>query len=143
VTIPDILLPVFLQVALTFGLLFWTGYQRLSAVKAREVRPRDVSMGQKGWPAAAQQAGNTFSNQFEIPVLFYLLVVLAIVTRKADLLFVVLCWVFVLTRFAHAGIYVTTNYVPHRFAAFIAGASVLMVMWIVFAIRIMAGPWPA
>ncbi len=142
-TLPAILLPVFVQVALTFALLLWTGSRRLRAVKARDVRPRDVSMGEKSWPAPAQQAGNTFSNQFEIPVLFYVLVILAIITRKADLVFVVLSWVFVLTRFAHAGIYLTTNYVPHRFGAYVAGVIILAVMWIVFAVRILAGPWPA
>ena len=142
-TVPAILLPVFVQVALTFALLMWTGSQRLRAVRAGTVRPGEVSLGEKRWPARAQQASNAFGNQFETPVLFYVLVVLALFSRKADLLFVVLSWVFVLTRFAHAGVYLTTNYVPHRFAAFLAGVLVLMVMWIVFAIRILAGPWPA
>ncbi len=142
-SIPAILLPLFVQVALTFGLLMWTGSRRLRAVRSREVDPRDVSMGEKCWPAHAQQASNAFGNQFEVPVLFYLLVVLAIFTRKADLLFVVLSWLFVLTRFAHAAVYVTTNHDPHRFAAFLAGVLVLMVMWLVFAARILAGRWPA
>ena len=142
-SIPAVLLPLFVQVALTFALLMWTGSQRFRAVRSREVDPRDVSMGEKCWPAPAQQASNAFGNQFETPILFYVLVILALFTRKADLLFVVLSWVFVLTRFAHAGIYLTTNYVPHRFGAFLAGVLVLMVMWVIFAARILAGPWPA
>ena len=141
--ISAILLPVFLQVALTFGLLIWTGSRRLRAIRAREVHPRDVSLGERNWPSPAQQVANAFGNQFEVPVLFYVLVVLAMYTRKADLLFVALSWAFVLTRFAHAGIYVTTNQVPHRFGAFLAGVLVLAVMWIVFAVRILTGPWPA
>lgn len=142
-SIPAILLPVFVQVGLIFGLLIWTGARRLRAVRAGEVRPADVSMGERNWPAPAQQAANTFANQFEVPVLFLVLVPLAIVTRKADLLFVVLSWLFVLTRFVHAWIYLTTNRVPQRFGAFLAGVLVLLVMWAVFAIRILAGPWPA
>ena len=142
-SIPAILLPLLVQVALTFALLMWTGSRRLRAVRSREVDPSDVSMGERCWPAHAQQASNAFGNQFEVPVLFYLLVVLAILTRKADLFLVVLSWLFVVTRFAHAGIYLTTNHVPHRFLAFLAGVLVLMVMWIVFAARILAGPWPA
>lgn len=142
-SIPAILLPVFVQVALTFALLLWTGSRRLRAVRGGEVRVADVSMGERNWPAPAQQAANTFANQFEIPVLFLVLVPLAIVTRKADLLFVVLSWLFVLTRYVHAGIYLTTNRVPLRFGAFLAGVVVLAFMWIVFAVRILAGPWPA
>ena len=142
-TVPAILLPVFVQVALTFALLIWTGSRRFSAVRGGTVRSDEVSMGERNWPAPVQQVANAFSNQFELPILFYVLVALAIYTRKADLLFVVLSWVFVLTRILHAGVYVTTNHVPQRFGAFLAGAVVLMVMWIVFAIRILAGPWPA
>jgi hypothetical protein len=143
VSIPAILLPLFVQVALTFALLMWTGSRRLRAVRSGEVHPREVSMGERCWPGPVQQVSNAFCNQFEIPVLFYLLVIMALLTRKADLLFVVLSWAFVLSRFAHAAVYVTTNHVPHRFAAFLAGVLVLMVMWTVFAVRILSGPWPA
>ena len=142
-SIPAILLPVFVQVALTFFLLMWTGSRRFRLLKSREVRVRDVALGEKAWPAPAQQVANAFGNQFEVPVLFYVLVALAIYTRKADLLFVVMSWVFVATRLAHAGVHVTTNNIPHRFATFVAGVAVLLVMWVIFAVRIIAGPWPA
>lgn len=38
----------------------------------------------------------------------------------------------------HAGVSITTNHVPHRFRAFVAGVLVLLVMWVVFAVRILA-----
>ena len=44
-----------------------------------------------------------------MPVLFYVLTVLAVITKQADLLFVLLAWVFVLSRLAHAYIHVTSN----------------------------------
>lgn len=139
-TVPAILAPVFAQVFLSFALLLWTGRTRLSAVRARRVEAGEVSMGERNWPAPAQQAANAFANQFELPVLFYVLVGFALVTKKADFPFVVMAWVFVATRLIHAGIYVTTNHVPHRFRAFVAGFLVLVIMWIVFAIRIMGAP---
>ena len=142
-TLPTILLPLFVQVLLTFALIFPMAARRFAAVKAREVRREDVILGQRAWPARAQQASSAFSNQFELPVLFYVVVVLAIMTRKADLLFVVLSWVFVVSRIVHAAVYVTTNHLPHRFGAYLVGAVALMVMWIMFAIRILAGPLPA
>ena len=42
------------------------------------------------------------------------------------------------TRIVHAAIHVTSNHVGHRFQAFPAGAVVLLLMWVVFAIRILA-----
>jgi hypothetical protein len=57
--------------------------------------------------------------------------------RHADLVIVVLSWVFVLTRFVHAGIFVTSNNVPQRGMAWFAGVVVLMAMWMYFALRIL------
>lgn len=142
-TLPSVLLPVFVQALLTFVLAFTMGARRLAAVRGGEVTREDVSLGQRAWPVPAQQASNAFSNQFELPVLFYVLVILAIITRKADLVFVVLSWVFVASRVVQAVVYVTTNHVPHRFAAYMVGVVALIVMWVVFAARILFGPLPA
>lgn len=137
-TVPAILAPAFAQVFLTFALLFWMGHARFAALRAGTVRVGDIALGQRAWPDRAQRAANAYANQFELPVLFYALVPLALYTRKADLLFVVLAWVFVATRTVHAGLYVTTNPLSYRFQAFAAGVVVLLVMWSVFAIRILA-----
>jgi hypothetical protein len=45
--------------------------------------------------------------------------------------------VFVVTRFAHAGIFVTTNNVQQRSLAWFAGVLVLFAMWIYFALRML------
>ena len=87
-----------------------------------------------------QQVANTYQNQLELPVLFYILVAFAILTRKADFLFLVMSWIFVATRLVHAAIYTTSNHVLRRFQAFLAGACVLMLMWLIFALRVL---WPA
>jgi hypothetical protein len=138
-TIPAVLLPVFVQVGLTFFLLFWMGAVRLRALKGREVRLGDIALRQPAWPERPTQISNAYDNQFQLPVLFYALVPLALITRKADLLFVVLSWIFVATRLAHAAIHTTSNNVQQRFMAFLAGAIVLLIMWIVFAAHILLG----
>ena len=79
------------------------------------------------------------SNQLELPVLFYVLTILAIITRHADFLFVVLAWVFVALRLLHAYIHVTSNRLTRRFAVFAVGAVVLVVMWVIFIVRILLG----
>jgi hypothetical protein len=62
---------------------------------------------------------------------------LALITKQADLLFVVLAWVFVALRVVHAFIHVTNNRVMRRGLVFGLGWLVLMAMWIVFAVRIL------
>ena len=136
-TIQTVLLPVFVQVALTFGLLFWMAYARTSSVSRGETKIRDIALGQSVWPARAQQISNNYDSQFALPLLFYVLVILAWITRHADLIFVVMAWLFVLLRLFHAYIHTTSNHVPTRFRAFAAGMFVLLIMWIIFAVRIL------
>jgi hypothetical protein len=138
-TVPMILLPVFVLVALTLVLALWMGYERNRVVYAKEVRIKDIALTKEGWPDRAKQLSNAYHNQYELPVLFYILVALALITKKADLIFVVLSWVFVLSRLVHAYIHTTTNRVPRRFFAYLVGLVVLTIMWAMFAIRILTG----
>ena len=136
-TIQMVLAPLFVQVALTFGLLVWMAYARTSSVSRGETKMRDIALGEPAWPAKPTQISNCYDSQFQIPVLFYVLVILAWITRQADLLFVVMAWIFVLSRLAHAYIHTTSNHVPTRFRAFAVGLLVLLLMWIIFAVRIL------
>ncbi|HML14319.1 MAG TPA: MAPEG family protein [Xanthobacteraceae bacterium] len=136
-TVQAVLAPLFVLVALTFVMLVWMGSVRLSAVRRGEVRVKDIALGQLSWPPRVQQISNCYHNQFQLPVLFYVLTILALFLRKADLLFVIMAWVFVVLRIVHAAIHVTSNRVSRRFQAFAAGAVVLLLMWVVFAVRIL------
>jgi hypothetical protein len=138
-TLPAILAPVFVQVALTFALLVWTGRSRVAVLRAKEVRIGEVALGQRVWPQRVQQVSNAYQNQLEVPVLFYVIVALAILTRQADLLFVALSWAFVASRLAHAFVHTTSNRLQHRFMAFLVGVLILMLMWIIFAVRVLFG----
>ena len=132
-----VLLPVFVLVGLAFALLLWMAAARGRALKARETSFKDIALRQPNWPERATQIGNCFSNQFEIPLLFYILIALALPLRHADLFIVLMSWVFVVTRFAHAGIFVTSNDVRTRSLGWFAGVLVLFAMWIYFALKIL------
>src|SRR5262249_32983156 len=139
-TVQAVLLPLFAQVALTFALLWLTGRSRVASVRRGETKVRDIALGQLNWPEHITKIGNSYNNQFQLPVLFYVVVILAYVAHAADVLFVVLSWLFVATRLGHAYIHVTSNRVGWRFNAFAAGFAVLVVMWIIVAIRILISP---
>jgi hypothetical protein len=124
-----VLAPVFVQVALTFALLLWMGRLRVFAIRSGATHPSDIALGQQNWPQQATQVGNAYRNQFELPVLFYLVSLLSLFTARASLTLVVLAWLFIATRLLHALIIVTTNNVPRRFFVFLAGALIVMLMW--------------
>jgi hypothetical protein len=135
-----LLTPVFIEIVLTFALIFWGGYLRVQAVRTKLVQPRDVSLGQPNWPPQTTKVMNAYHNQLELPLLFYLVVVLAL-TQLATIpaILVALAWVFVALRLAHAAIHVTTNDLTRRFFLFLAGAAVLALMWLIFIGRIYFG----
>ena len=132
-----VLLPVFVLVGLAFALLLWMAGARRGALVSGETKIRDIALGQPNWPTRPTQIANCFSNQFEIPLLFYILIALALPLRHADLFIVLMSWVFVVTRFVHAGIFVTSNDLGRRSMAWFAGVLVLFAMWLYFALRIL------
>ncbi len=138
-SIQSVLLPVFVQVGLTFFLLFWTGGVRVSSLRSGAVKMKDIALGQQAWPERPAQIARAYQNQLEIPILFYALVGFALFTNKDDLLFVIFEWLFVLLRLVHAAIHTGSNNVIRRFQAFVAGVIVLMIGWIIFAVRILTG----
>ena len=135
-TVQAILLPVFVQVALTFALAAWMLRERYDALRRGEVRPGDVALGQQAWPARAAQVSNRLHSQMQLPLLFFVLVILAMMTKKADLPFVVMSWLFVATRILHVAVHAGSNRLGPRFA-FAAGAVLLLAMWVLFALRIL------
>ncbi|MCJ8142161.1 MAPEG family protein [Ancylobacter sp. A5.8] len=139
-SVAAILLPVFVLVFLAFALLLLLGGRRKAALAAGEVDLEQAPLDDRAWPASVRQASNAFRNQFELPVLFYAVVTLALVTRKADIGFVVLSWIFVLSRFGQAFVHVTSNDVRWRFLSFVIGFGALVLMWVLFALAILLAP---
>lgn len=134
-----VLLPLFAEVLLTFGLMFGMMYWRTSALQRGETRLKDIALREPNWPVRATQFAYSFSNQFELPILFYVLTVLSVLTRHADLVFVVLAWIFVGFRAMQAFVHVTNNNVRMRGTYYGLGALVLVVMWLIFIVRIVLG----
>ena len=132
-----VLLPLMVQIGLTFALLIAMAGLRRQTLVSGETKIRDIALGQPNWPTRATQVGNCYRNQFELPVLFYALIALALPLRHADLFIVLMSWIFVITRLIHAGVFVTSNDLGRRSVAWLAGALVLLVMWLYFAIRIL------
>ena len=136
-SVQAVLLPVFVLIGLAFALLMGMAVARTRSLRSGETRFENIALREQNWPMRATQIANCFSNQFEVPVLFYVLIALALPLRHADLVIVLLSWVFVITRFVHAGIFVTSNNVPRRGMVWFAGVVVVLAMWIYFALRIL------
>ena len=73
---------------------------------------------------------NNLKNLFEMPVLFYVAVLLSMVLMIQDTLLVQLAWGYVLLRVVHSAVHCTYNRVMHRFIAYATSYLFLLFMWV-------------
>jgi hypothetical protein len=130
--------PAMAQVLLTFVLLLWSGQSRVAAVRARRVRMADVALSSDAWPEEVRKVGNNLRNQFETPVLFYVLCGVATYVAATNVVTVLLAWAYVGTRLVHTFIHVTSNRIEQRFAVFVAGVAVLIALWVAIVVKLLA-----
>ena len=79
----------------------------------------------------------TLKNQFELPIFFYFLISIILVFDKVSQLDLILAWIFVVSRYLHCYIRLSSNYVPYRAIVFQLGMLVLIAWWIIFLYNIL------
>ncbi|MEM9304658.1 MAG: MAPEG family protein [Pseudomonadota bacterium] len=124
---PTLLLwPLAAQILLTLLLLIPLASRKKAAVRAGEVDLERSAIDNSAWPESVLRVSNNFQNQFQIPVLFYAIILALVVLQQVSVAAVVLAWVFVASRIAHSLVHIRTNYVPHRMRIFIVGFLTLL-----------------
>jgi hypothetical protein len=123
-----IFVPVIFQVLLTLLI-----YVRLIKVKIRELKAGRVNMDRRAldedaWPDSVRVINNNIRNQFELPVLFYVLCILLWELHAVHGLALAAATVFVASRIGHAYVHLSSNYIPNRRRMFTAGWWVLLFM---------------
>jgi len=130
--------PVMAQILLTLVLLIWTGRARVAVARAGRVRLGTLALSGEGWPDDVKKISNNMHNQFETPILFYVLCGLATAIGATGTLMAVLAWSWFASRLVHCAIHVTSNRIRYRFCAFAVGVTILLVMWAVLFLRLVA-----
>ncbi len=127
-----ILLPLLSMVFLTFAVWIY-----LFALRVPETKRLKIDLDELRDRAKAHQiltvsaaASNNLKNLFELPVLFYLAAMLAMLLLIQDSLLVLLAWGFVIMRIVHSIIQCTYNRVMHRFMAYMISCLFLVFLWI-------------
>lgn len=118
--------PVLAQVGLTVFIFI-----RLALVKAKARKTGDVDLSRRAlhpdaWPDYVLQVTNNLRNQFEMPVLFYVIAFLLWALDSVNVTALALAWFFVISRFLHAYIHTGSNIVKYRLTVFQIGAAALL-----------------
>ena len=133
-----IFLPVLAHIMLVFMLYIYLGIVKSRATKAGSVDRKAANLNSKAWPDYVVKESNNLDNQFEAPVLFYMLSVIFYLTQHVDSLLLSIMSIFVLSRYLHAYVHVTSNYVPYRFKLFIVGVLILLALTLWLVVKLMA-----
>lgn len=128
-----IFLPVLAHIFLVFMLYIYMGIVKSRAVKEGSVDRQKASLNSKAWPDYVLKVSNNLDNQFESPILFYVLSVIYYLTDNVGGILLAIMSFYVLSRYIHAYVHVTSNYVPYRFQIFRIGVVILLVLtvWLV------------
>lgn len=130
--------PMFAMVLLTFAVAFYLLVMRFKAIRQGSVSIGyfRLNSGATQPPAHIVAAANHYSNLFEMPLLFYVTCLVAMVMNLPGPLVVMIAWIFVITRLIHTLIHLTYNNVVHRLIAFMSGVICILAIWVIIAITV-------
>jgi hypothetical protein len=122
------------QLVLTLLMYGVLGVRKENAVKSGQINRKEAALDSRSWPADVVKISNNIANQFESPVLFYVLCLLLFSINGVGLTALVLAlvlawaWAWALTRYVHAYVHVGPNYVPARFRTFMISCVILLAL---------------
>lgn len=123
--------PVLVQALLTLATYVFLIKAKIRAMKAGEVDMARRALHDDAWPESVMKINNNIRNQFEVPVLFYVLAFALWALDAVHWVALAAAWLFAISRIVHAWIHIGTNYVPNRRRAFTVG------WWIVLAMALL------
>jgi hypothetical protein len=133
-----IFLPALAMVALTFIVWWRMFFTRIGQMKRERIHPQAVATSAQATARLTDsRAADNFRNLFELPVLFYLALVVAALTAQVTILTMSLAWAFVVMRIVHSAIQCSYNKVMHRFRAYVAGGLLLWTLWLVIGVGLL------
>ncbi|MER9134873.1 MAPEG family protein [Mesorhizobium sp. M0830] len=128
--------PVLAHVLLIYIVYVVLGRRRYGAVRSGEAKPSQYQ-ARSTEPSSSSAVAANLINQFELPVLFYVLCLMLHLTNGVNYLTLALMWIFVASRYFHAWIHLTSNHLLLRSRSFSFGAVVLLLGWIWLALHLL------
>jgi hypothetical protein len=126
------------QALLTVAILMLLGARRRKAYLAGQVGSKAM-LDDRAWPDDVLKASNNFKSQFEVPVLFFAAISVALATGITATAFAVMCWVFVAARLGHSIVHCGSNVLGPRFGLFMVSVVAVAGMWLLIAKRMVVG----
>jgi len=134
--------PFFAMMLLTLVVWTYMYIRRIHLIMRDRISPQDLAVPgtlARLSPAGVSNPSDNLKNLFEIPVLFYALVLYLFVTSQVDPLYVTAAWVFVALRVLHSAVHCTINIVLLRFYLYLFSTLALWLLAVRAAIFYVGG----
>ena len=122
------LIPIYVVYVTFLGMLMFR--RRLLALRSKQISAGYFKAYQDEAPYELKVIQNHFSNQFEVPVVFFITCVAAVILNAADILTYVLGCLFILSRFCHSYIHLGKNELRLRAGVYFSGILLIIAMWV-------------
>ena len=124
----EIFYPVLAHVLLVIMLFILLATRKARAVTAKAVDLRETAINNKAWTSDVVKVSNNIENQFETPILFYIVCVVSFLAGAADTINIALAWAYVALRYVHSYVHTGSNYVPNRMKIFSASLLIVLIL---------------
>lgn len=127
--------PMLLQVAIPFWVMILNALRKNKDRAAGAVDP-ESAINNKAWSLPVVMTSNALENQFQFPVVFYVLCLVLAHLDAVNLPALILSWLFVVFRWWHAYVHVTSNIIPKRMASFAISLFSLMALFVLTVVAL-------
>ena len=120
--------PFFATMLLTLLVWVYMYVRRLSFIFHKRLDPKQMTPSELArlTPSRVSTPSDNLKNLFEMPTVFYAVVLYIYVTNKVDAVYVAAAWTFFLFRALHSVVHCTFNFIPLRFVLYVISA---MAVW--------------
>jgi len=128
----ELIAPMLTQAGVMLLITLWLAWARVGSVVRGKVDLNDVV--KNGWQGWIKNAGDNYSNNYEAPILFFILSFIFLALEFATHVsvisksIVVLAWIFVVSRILHAIVHLSFNHILTRFLLFLSGIICLIIL---------------
>jgi hypothetical protein len=114
--------PFFAMMFLTLLVWVYMYIRRISFITSRKLTPKDLTPGAFSQisPSSVSNPSDNLKNLFEIPIVFYALVLYLFITKQVDAVYVSAAWIFVVFRALHSVVHCTFNRIILRFYLYLS-----------------------
>ena len=130
-----IVYPVFSIFILTFLVMIKMRLVSVKFIKEKKISFNWFKLYKGEVPEELDQARQHYKNLFETPILFYVLVAIIYAADNVNRFDLIFAWLYVLFKYLHSYVRLTSNYVPNRARLFILSLLMILCGWINFLIR--------